>query len=73
MNTVFELDFSNWVCRWTEGLKCYIFFIGILVISGRWKGDNENCVELCLRLEMFPLIAGIESGNAWSAGQRLTD
>ena len=42
-------------------LRFYVFLKCILVMSGRWDGDNESmcAVEPCLGLEKFPPIAGL--------------
>ena len=33
---------KNSVFRWMDSLRFYVRFNGILVISGRWAGDNEK-------------------------------
>ena len=59
-------------CRneWMDGLRFYVIFNSISVISGRWLADNERicAIEPLLRSIRFPPQARLESGIARSVG-----
>ena len=59
---------------WMDNLGFYVHFSRISLISRRWLGNGWLCaMETQLLLKRFPPQAGLESRDAKSAGQRLTN
>ena len=62
-----------WTVGWMDFLRFYALFNSVLVISGRWAGDNERLCAMELRLWLrFRFEPGPELGTARSVVQRLT-
>ena len=57
-----------------DDLRFYALSNSIAVISGRWEIYNERmcATETPFTVEKILHRAGVELGNAWSVGQRLT-
>ena len=59
---------------WMDDLEFLMLSYSILVISGRWVGDNEKlcAMEPLLGLKRFPPPGGLKPGTTRSVGQRIT-
>ena len=73
---------QNWVSNqslnkggdgWMDDMRFYVLLNSILVISGRWKVDNERLCAMELRLWLRRFRPSVDrTRSARSVGQRLT-
>ena len=52
LSVQFSMDgwVNRWMYGWMDGLRFYVLLITILVISGRWAGDNERMCAMAQSL-----------------------